>query len=153
MSTFEKKLRSSSINSIVSSTSPEEDADAILLDLRNIIVRDRQRIKTLLDENVELRSSNYKDEEMRRMRALVKRVQQDAARGFPITLEEEDAIQEWCEQHEREAHGIVTDEDRMKAAGVSGGGYVYEFVPTAIGVSGTIKCSRCGETFEFREID
>ena len=59
-----------------------------------------------------------------------------------------DAIKEWKEKHDTEVHGFKTLEDRLHAGGLIGGRYTYHFVPTSIGVSGTIQCS-CGEEFEF----
>lgn len=58
------------------------------------------------------------------------------------------AIQEWQEKHDTEVHGLKTLEDRLHAGGLIGGRYTYHFVPTSIGISGTIQCS-CGEEFEF----
>ena len=70
---------------------------------------------------------------------------------FPISKDEENAIEEWKKKHDEDVHGLTTNNLRMKAEGVSGGRYSYHFVPTALGTSGVIKCS-CGAKFEFQEI-
>ena len=72
----------------------------------------------------------------------------DLRRGFSISEREQKAIKEWQEKHDTEVHGFKTLEDRLHAGGLIGGRYTYHFVPTSIGVSGTIQCS-CGEEFEF----
>lgn len=78
-------------------------------------------------------------------------MQKDYWRGFPITEKEQKAIDEWKKKHNEEAHGYTTDYMRMRAEGCSGGRYAYQFLPTALGTSGVIKCS-CGAKFEFQEI-
>lgn len=55
------------------------------------------------------------------------------------------------DKHEAEAHGIVTDDQRMKLHGCIGGNYSYIFIPTSIGIIGEIQCS-CGEKFTFCEL-
>lgn len=109
------------------------------------------RIKYLQEENRKLREEYNKDEEIQKMQQKLDRMQKDYWRGFPITEDEENAIEEWKKKHDEEVHGWTTDRMRMKAEGVSGGRYVYRFVPTALGISGKIIC-HCGAEFEFHEI-
>lgn len=109
-----------------------------------------KRIKYLEEENKKLKEGHYKDDEMQEMKKTLDKMYNDYWRGFPISEEENKAIENWKKEHDEKVHGY-TKEMRMKAEGVSGGRYSYHFVPTALGTSGVIKCS-CGAKFEFQEI-
>lgn len=109
------------------------------------------RIKYLEEENKKLREEYNKDEEIQEMKSEVEKMRKDYWRGFPITEKEEAAIEAWKKKHDEEVHGWTTDTMRMKAEGVSGGRYSYHFIPTSLGVSGTIRC-HCGVEFEFQKI-
>lgn len=122
--------------------------------LKAIRVRNQdneRRIKSLLEENKKLKEGYSKDTEIQEMQQQLDKMQKDYWRGFPITEEEQVAIEAWKKEHDEKAHGYTTDTLRMKAEGVSGGRYLYKFVPTSLGVSGVIRCS-CGAEFEFQEI-
>lgn len=110
-----------------------------------------KRIKYLEEENRKLKEEYNKDEEIQKIQERLDKMQKDYWRGFPITIEEEKAIEEWKKKHDEEVHGWITSEQRMKAEGCSGGRYSYKFVPTALGTSGVIRC-HCGAEFEFQEI-
>lgn len=79
-----------------------------------------------------------KDEEIRKLQEKNHEMYQKLLRGFSITEEEAKAIRKWQETHK-------------DSGGAIGGGYTYEFTPTAIGTIGTIKRSN-GESFTFREL-
>ena len=122
--------------------------------LRAIRVRNsdnERRIKYLEEENKKLKENNYKDEELSKMKQQLDEMQKDYWRGFPISEDEEKAIEEWKKKHDEEVHGLTTNKLRMKAEGVSGGRFHYLFLPTSIGISGKIVCS-CGAKFEFQKI-
>lgn len=110
-----------------------------------------RRIKYLEEENKKLKDEHYKDEEIQTMKYQLDKMKKDYRRGFPISEDEERAIEAWKKKHDEEVHGLKTDSLRMKAEGCCGGRYLYRFVPTSIGVSGKIICS-CGAEFEFQEI-
>ena len=110
-----------------------------------------KRIKYLEEENRKLKEEYNKDEEIQKIQERLDKMQKDYWRGFPITIEEEKAIEEWKKKHDEEVHGWITSEQRMKAEGCSGGRYMFKFIPTSIGISGVIKC-HCGAEFEFQEI-
>lgn len=122
--------------------------------LRAIRVRNsdnEKHIKYLEEENKKLKENNYKDEELSKMKQQLDEMQKDYWRGFPISEDEEKAIEEWKKKHDEEVHGLTTNKLRMKAEGVSGGRFHYLFLPTSIGISGKIVCS-CGAKFEFQKI-
>lgn len=127
------------------------DLDECLLAIQCRNRDNENRIKYLEEENKKLKEKSYKDEELQSIKEQLDKMKKDYWRGFPISEKEEKAIEAWKEKHEKEVHGLITEELRMKSQGVSGGRYSYHFVPTAIGTSGVVRCS-CGAEFEFQEI-
>lgn len=125
----------------------EECLKAIRIRHKNSI----EKIRQLEEENTKLKEKIYKDKELAKMKQLLEQMQKDYLRGFPITEEEQQAIEKWKKIHDEEVHGWTTTAQRMKAEGVSGGRYSYHFIPTTLGVSGVIMC-HCGAQFEFQEI-
>ncbi|WP_143322956.1 hypothetical protein [Clostridium sp. HBUAS56010] len=122
--------------------------------LKAIRVRDKRNedlIEKLKTMNKELREEYDRDNEIQKMQMELKKVRSDYYRGFPISESEKEAIDEWCNEHDKSVHGLDTLGKRLKAGGCCGGRYSYHFVPTSIGVSGTIKC-HCGAEFEFQRI-
>lgn len=122
--------------------------DECLDTIKAINENSRLRIEQLENENQYLREEYNKDEEIKKMQQELETTKKDLRRGFPISEREQKAIKEWQEKHDAEVHGLKTLEDRLHAGGLIGGRYTYYFVPTSIGISGTIQCS-CGEEFEF----
>lgn len=114
----------------------------------NIELRD-SRIKYLEEENKKLKDEAFKDSELTNMKEKYESIKKDLMRGFPVSEEEEKRIEEWMKKHDKEVHGITTLDQRLRSGGCIGGRYIYIFVPTSIGIIGTIKCN-CGEEFEFR---
>lgn len=108
-------------------------------------------ISYLEEENKKLKDEAYKDEELQSMKEQLEKMKKDYWRGFPISEEEDKSIKEWQKKHETEVHGLITEMQKMKSYGVSGGRYSYHFVPTALGTSGVVRCS-CGAEFKFQEI-
>lgn len=122
--------------------------------VRAILCRNKNnenRIKYLEEENKLLKEESYKDNELQKMKEKLDRMEKDYWRGFPISKEEEVAIEEWKKKHDEEEHNIKTLDDRLRAGGCIGGRYSYHFVPTSIGTSGVVRCS-CGAEFKFQEI-
>lgn len=111
-----------------------------------------RRIKSLEEENRQLRNSHYKDEKIQKMKSELKVMREEYNRGFPITKEEQEAIEIWKKEHALTAHGLKTVEDRIRAGGSIGGLYTYEFIPTSIGAIGYIKC-QCGKKYCFSDIN
>ena len=108
----------------------------------------------LKKENDELRDEHYKDAELQKWRDAAHKAQDDLNRGFPISEKEWEAVKAWMEQHDREVHTLALDDDSIpvKRGGAIGGNYKYEFIPTSIGVVGTVICS-CGASFTFQELE
>lgn len=107
-------------------------------------------INNLRNQIKELTDSQYKDKKLQEMKVELEKMQREYNRGFPITDKEWKAIEAWKEKHDREVHGLTECDERI--GGAIGGRYTFEFIPTTIGVIGTIKCGDCGEKFTFREL-
>lgn len=111
-----------------------------------------KRIKYLENENKQLKDEAYSSSEMKTMKEELEQMEKDYYRGFPISEEENDKIQNWIHKHDEEKHHAKNLEDRLKLEGVSGGRFTYKFIPTTLGTIGYIRCS-CGDEFCFKTIN
>ena len=107
-----------------------------------------KRVDYYQEEYQKLKEEKWKDEELQKMKEELIKTKQDAMRGFPISEDEAEAIQDWIENHEKEKH--PRPDGAFPRGGAIGGSYSYIFTPTGIGVFGSIKCT-CGESFTFQE--
>ena len=110
-----------------------KEFDKCIEDLMAIHKRDIERIETLKKVNAELSDKQFKDKELQRLQDEVEHWRHIACQGFTIDDEELKLIRAWEGDHEHKS-------------------FYYKFVPTAIGDSGSVVCSVCGEEFEFKEI-
>lgn len=104
--------------------------------------------KRLYNDNKELKSEHYKDEELIRLSKQVEELKEklctaNKLNAFTLTEEEKKRIEEWQNKHNDEKHP-----DRY--FGAAGGELTYSFTPTGIGMFGTVRCV-CGEEFDFRK--
>ena len=65
-----------------------------------------RRIKSLEEENHQLRNSHYKDGELQKMKSELEAMREENHYGFPITKEEHRAIEDWKKEHAAKAHGL-----------------------------------------------
>lgn len=112
---------------------------------------DEEVLNSLKQANTELRDSHYKDRELLEMKSRLDKAIGDLTRGFPISDEEDKCICEWKTKHIQERHGGKT------YSGAIGGRFSYHFIPTSIGVFGTIECDDCmakykGELAEYKNL-
>lgn len=127
-----------------------ETVDKCMRMLRYRFDDQKRTVNNLRNKINELTDSQYKDKKLREMKDKLEAMQREYNRGFPITDKEWDAIETWKEKHDREVHGLIECNERT--GGAIGGRYTFEFIPTTIGIIGTIKCGSCGEKFTFREL-
>lgn len=127
------------------------DLEEYLDIIREQIKKKDKQIEFLHEEVRKLKEEYSKDEEIQKMQAHVDRLQKECRLGFPISEKEHEAIEEWKKKHDKEVHGLTTDNERMRAGGAIGGRFQYSFVPTSIGIIGTVKCD-CGAEFVFQDI-
>lgn len=124
-----------------STESAEEHLDAV----KELFKEKEDKITSLKAENERLKSENYKDEELAKMKAKMEQAMQqrkeayDAMyRGFPISKEEQDDINNWMR-----AHDITTHGNTKGYHGAIGGGFDYVFTPTSIGTVAKCVCGTC----------
>lgn len=110
-----------------------------LVKLKNAHDEDMLTIKVLTEQNEELKSEHYKDEEIQRLQQKIESMEKDLNRGFPISEEGQKKIDEWFVQHLKQKHDSNRHID-----------YIYKFVKTHLGIYGSVKCNRCGEIFTFQ---
>lgn len=97
------------------------------------------RIKYLEQKVKELEDEKWKDVELQEL----KKKNEDYYRGFPISPDENEKLAHWQNEHTKNIHNAVTLEQVLRLEGVSGGRWVYEFTPTAIGTFGSCICGNC----------
>lgn len=113
--------------------------------VQEMVYRSEERVEELEEELKKLRDQYDKDEEVAALKAQIADLQEQLSRGFSMSAEECEAVEKWRKKHMSEVHvGVET-------FGAIGGELTYTFVPTSIGVSGTVECT-CGESFCFREL-
>ena len=115
-----------------------DSIESILHVLQEQFSRQEIEIERLCQENTKLKKGIWKEEEVARLKHEYDRMKEDYYRGFPISKEEKALINEFMNQH-KGYYGAI------------GGGFTYQFLPTSIGVSGTIIASN-GDKLEFREL-
>lgn len=115
-------------------------AEEAIDEITDILQRLQKRNGALEQENEQLKSEHYKDEEIARLNDRIKQLEEESLYGYPITKERRNKIMEIQTKHEREKH------DRK------GIGYFnYCFEDTSIGTFGWAECCDCGEKIMFLE--
>ena len=120
----------------------EKDVDRAIKTIKDELDRNKRMISDLREENTKLKYAAYQDEELQKMKTELEETRKDYNRGFPISEEEHKHIKAWMTEHEKR---------HSNYSGAIGGGYTYCFIPTSIGIIGTVKCT-CGAEFTFREL-
>ena len=87
-----------------------------------------------------VKDEKYRDEELAKMKGEYEEMRDNYYRGFPISKEEREKINEWIGQQAKCSVGAI------------GGRFRYEFIPTSIGTIGTIVDCNTGESFTFQNI-
>lgn len=90
----------------------------------------QQRINVMQDDK-------YKDKELAKMKTTLNRMKEDYTRGFPITKEQEEKIDEWIEKHRQKYHSCNY---LRKWDGCS---IIYLFEPTHEKCFGAVECTTC----------
>lgn len=138
----------------VASFMQTQNIDDLIIRLEKIRDNLTQKDETITKLNAELkqlRDEYDKDADIVELKEEINILKKRIENGFDITEEEKKAIEKWQETHERKVHKRKKN-DIGCMGGCIGGCYTYLFIPTSIGVIGTIKCT-CGKEFTFRELD
>lgn len=90
-----------------------------------------------------MKEETYKDDELAKLKDENQRLKDEMKYGFSISKEEYDAIGRWMKDwFDRKRNGDTY-------MGAIGGGFVYKFHPTSIGIIAEVVAPD-GETYEFR---
>lgn len=116
----------------------EKDIDKLCDLIKGNLMWHIERAESSRKAAMEAREEAYASEEMQKMKKRLKEMESDYYRGFPISESESKAISEWKKEHDTKEH-----RNPNQYHGCSGGGYSYEFYPTAIGTSGVCICGTC----------
>ena len=108
-----------------------------IVDLMIELKDDNDKLRNTI---IEMKDKTYKDNELKELSEKVHTLENDYYRGFPLSEEKASDIQQWKEHHENSEHNKSNHYH-----GVSGGGYIYSFYPTAISTLGICSCSTCDE--------
>lgn len=106
--------------------------------LKEKFVRQERELEMLRVENDKLKSGIWREEEMARLKSRYDKMEKEYHRGFPISELEQEMINRFMAEH-RADYGAI------------GGGFTYRFVPTSIGVAGSIVAMN-GDELTFREL-
>lgn len=119
------------------------DIDTICDSLRELVGSAEQRAQTAQEELKKLKDEKWKEKEIQILLDQLNKAKEDSYRGFPISKKEDEAIQNWKNQHYTNQHNADTVTKRIQLQGVSGGLFTYIFLPTSIGTSGVCRCNSC----------
>lgn len=125
-----KKLNLKKENPIWILDSVENDLQRLYDHYRDVVNQNEY----LRKENERLKSEAYKDEELSKMKDRYEKMKEDHYNGFPISKEEDEKIKKWMD----EVYSNDPSFKDMKMGGAIGGRFVYKFVPTSVGVFGTV---------------
>ena len=95
------------------------------------------------DKNKELLNEHWKDSQLSEMKEKYSQMENAYHRGFPISEDQQKAINNWKDQHWEKKHNAPDLLSRLDKQGAIGGAFEYRFVPTSIGIVGTICCQSC----------
>lgn len=129
--------------SSVPKTVPEllSDVEELYINLDNKYSKLSEEYQTLLD----LHEAEWRDETIKELEKEKKLLQEqiNSNRGFDISKEEWNRINEWKDNHYNEAHNAKTTDSRLRMNGAIGGNFLFEFCLTSIGTFGTCICDSC----------
>lgn len=103
------------------------------------------RNEYLSKEIAKVKEETYKDNELTEMKKKYDEMSADYYRGFPISEAESQKISAWMKE-------VTEGEDpREKVGGAISGRFKYEFIPTSIGVIGTVIDTFTNKKLTFQE--
>lgn len=117
----------------------DEICDAIKIRVRQAEEREESAVKAM----EELREEKWKDNQLQQMKNELEMLRKDYYRGFPISEQGQNNINNWQDNHWITQHNAPNLETRLNLMGAIGGSFKYEFIPTSIGIIGRCICSSC----------
>jgi len=77
------------------------------------------------------------------MKEIYNEMKADYYRGFPISKEEQNAINKWQKNHLTNHHNLKTLEQKNSSDKAIEGNFKFEFIPTSVGIVGNCICGNC----------
>ena len=121
--------------------------DKSLDEIRAQVIETLEAYERIAAENEHLKNEHWKDEQLQQMSESKKKMEDAYYRGFPVTADESAAIKAWEDQHWTLQHQAPDTMSRLNKMGAIGGSFSYEFIPTSIGVAGSVCCNACNGCF------
>lgn len=115
-----------------------KEIDAKFEQLKNIMYAMRRSATDSWRAYDRLNEERWHDEQLQKMKKERDEAIKERNLGFPLTQEEVDKTNEWQRKHDIEAHF-----NPKGYHGASGGGYSWEFYPTALGATCQCYCNAC----------
>lgn len=125
----------------------EEKINTLCDNVKKEIHRVFEKNIKLVEENQALHDEHYKDKKLQEMQKTLNTMRDDLNRGFSISSDELDAIQEWFDKHKEKDPGMEGKLIKYPKHYI----HHYVFTPTEIGIVGEVVC-HCGEKFEFQSL-
>lgn len=118
-------------NNPIKIISTEKEVDESLFQLEWNMKRLLKENDELLAENKSLKSEQYKDAELAKLKSEIDRLREILNQSYTVNEKEKESIEEWYKEHRNKMHNGRDFN------------YVYEFTPTAIAVFGDCICTTC----------
>ena len=109
----------------------EKEVDESLFQLEWNMKRLLKENNELIAENESLKSEQYKDVELAKLKSEIDRLRKVLHKSFTVNEREKESIEKWYNEHKDKMHNGRNF------------GYVYEFTPTEIATFGDCICTTC----------
>ena len=113
------------------------DLDTLFSQIKDHITSVEEKNKQLEQENKRIKSEKYAEGELASMKERLEEMEENYYRGFPVSVEQDEAIAEWEKKHRKERH------NGKYAPSAIGGSFQFRFITTSIGIVGACICLSC----------
>ena len=118
-------------NNPIKIISTEKEVDESLFQLAWNMKRLLKENDELIAENKSLKSEQYKDAELTKLKSEIDRLRKILNQSFTVNEREKESIEKWYNEHKNKMHNGRDFN------------YVFEFAPTAIATFGDCICTTC----------
>lgn len=109
----------------------------VLNNIQYLFKKQEKQLEYWKNRAREVEDEKWSDKEMVKLAIERDNAIQALKRGFGISEEEAEDVRKWQNHH------IETQHCNCVGRGCIGGNFIYEFIPTSIGVIGSIYCKTC----------
>ena len=114
-----------------------------LEEIKKLVEETLEYAESVEEKNKELLDEHWKDKQLAEMKEKYSQMEKSFYRGFPISEDQQKAINNWEDQHWTNRHGAPDNRSRLMKSGAIGGSFEYRFTPTSIGTVGSVCCQSC----------